>query len=82
MTIRDAAQYYKISVSLFNRIREKVPLKTYGTPRRPRFHRDDLDYWMRKRFETDESIEQGNEGNKKPLKGNPKDDFDEIFKLD
>jgi len=50
LTPKEAADYCKISLSLFNQIRRSVPIQSGGTQRRPRFHRDELDYWMRMMF--------------------------------
>jgi hypothetical protein len=50
LTPKEAAQYCRISLSLFNQKRRELNLKHGGTPRRPRFHKDELDYWMNKRF--------------------------------
>ena len=52
LTPKEAAAYCKISLSLFNQLRGKIPLRAGGTRRRPRFHRDELDHWMRLMFET------------------------------
>ena len=53
LTPKEAAQYCRISLSLFNQKRRALSLKHGGTPRRPRFHRDELDYWMNKLFRED-----------------------------
>jgi len=50
LTPKEAAPYCRISLSLFNQKRRQLNLKRGGTPRRPRFHKDELDYWMNKRF--------------------------------
>jgi hypothetical protein len=50
LTPKEAAQYCRISLSLFNQKRRELNLKHGGTPRRPRFHKYELDYWMNKRF--------------------------------
>lgn len=52
LTPKEAAAYCKISLSLFNQLRRQISIKTGGTRRRPRFHTDELDHWMRHIFET------------------------------
>jgi hypothetical protein len=46
LTPKEAADYCKISLSLFNEVRREIPIKVGGTRRRPRFHTDELDVWM------------------------------------
>jgi len=48
---QEAADYCGISLSMFNQLRRELPIQVGGTPRRPRFHVDELDYWMRKNFQ-------------------------------
>jgi hypothetical protein len=57
LTPKEAANYCKISLSLFNQIRRKIPIKIGGTMRRPRFHKDELDYWMGNMFKTERETE-------------------------
>lgn len=64
LTPKEAAGYCKISLSLFNQLRRKLPIKFGGTLRRPRFHKDELDYWMRNMFRTEEQIQTDQEREK------------------
>ena len=74
LTPKEAAQYCRISLSLFNQKRRDLNLKHGGTPRRPRFHKDELDHWMNKRF-TEQIEPQSNlrsmQNPKKGLKDEP-----------
>jgi hypothetical protein len=70
---KEASKYCGISESLFNQIRKKVPIKTGGTKRRPRFHIKELDYWMERCFEPEENPQAEknipSKHNNKPKKG-------------
>lgn len=54
LTPKEAAKYCKISLSLFNEVRKKIPIRTGGTIRRPRFHINELDLWMSRNFKMEE----------------------------
>jgi hypothetical protein len=56
---REAAQYCRLSLSLFNQKRKEVPIKFGGTQRRPRFHRDELDHWMQNGFKKKVELGKG-----------------------
>ena len=51
LTPREAAEYCKVSIYLFNQKRRLLPIKSGGTKRRPRFHKMELDLWMEKGFD-------------------------------
>jgi len=57
LTPKEAASYCKISLSLLNQLRKKIPIKAGATVRRPRFHKDELNYWMRCMFRTEKDQE-------------------------
>ena len=59
-TPKEAAQYCRISLSLFNQKRKEVPINCCGSVRRPRFHKEELDYWMRNRFKVETVLGEGN----------------------
>lgn len=50
-TPREAADYCKVSLSFFNQKRKELPIKAGGSMRRPRFHKDELDFWMANNFQ-------------------------------
>ena len=68
LTPEEAAQYCRLSLSLFNQKRKEVPIKFGGTQRRPRFHRDELDYWMQNGFKKEMGLEKGPGLPEKPLR--------------
>ena len=57
LTPKEAADYCKFSLSLFNQKRRKIPICAGGTKRRTRFHREELDRWMRRISEVDNQAE-------------------------
>jgi len=65
LTPDEAAFYCRISPSLFNQLRKEVPIKTGGRPRRPRFHRKELDHWMERGFKQEDTFQKGKEKRKK-----------------
>jgi hypothetical protein len=67
LTPKEAARYCRISLSLFNQKRKEVPIKVGGTQRRPRFHRDELDYWMQNGFKKEMGLGKGPGLPEKPL---------------
>jgi hypothetical protein len=72
LTPKEAADYCKISLSLFNQLRKKIPIKVGGTVRRPRFHKDELDYWMSNMFTIKEDQEIGRKEEEECLEENSK----------
>jgi len=65
LTPKEAAEYCKISLSLFNQKRKELGMKTGGTKRRPRFHKSELDYWMERGFKSTSNLAEDVKGHNK-----------------